>query len=50
MHTNINSIHFIFAFTDRDPGENGLTGVTIRGEEASIEQAKNFIEDLVAVK
>jgi len=35
---------------DRDPGENGLTGVTIRGEEASIQQAKHFIQDLVAVK
>jgi len=35
---------------DRDPGVNGLTGVTIRGEDFAIEQAKNFIEDLVAVK
>jgi len=35
---------------DRDPGVNGYTGVTIRGEEASIAQAKNFIQDLVAVK
>jgi len=35
---------------DRDPGVNGLTGVTIRGEEASIQQAKDFIQDLVTVK
>jgi len=35
---------------DRDPGMNGLTGVTIRGEEASIEQAKHFIQELIAVK
>jgi len=35
---------------DRDPGANGLTGVTIHGEQASIEQAKCFIQDLVAVK
>jgi len=35
---------------DRDPGQNGLTGVTIRGEEHAIEQAKCFIQDLIAVK
>lgn len=35
---------------DRDQGMNGLTGVTIRGEEGSIEQAKHFIQDLIAVK
>jgi len=35
---------------DRDPGLNGLTGVTIRGQEGSIEQAKQFIQELIAVK
>jgi len=35
---------------DRDPGLNGLTGVTIRGEEESIAQAKQFIQELIAVK
>jgi len=35
---------------DRDPGVNGLTGVTIRGEDYAIEQAKNFIQELIAVK
>lgn len=35
---------------DRDPGMNGLTGVTIRGEEESIEQAKLYIQELIAVK
>lgn len=44
------SHNFFFQNVDREQGENGLTGVTIRGEEASIEQAKNYIQDLVAVK
>jgi len=35
---------------DRDQGLNGLTGVTIRGEEGSIEQAKHYIQQLIAVK
>lgn len=35
---------------DRDPGLNGLTGVTIRGDENCIEQAKQFIQELIAVK
>lgn len=41
---------FFFFHTDRDPGLNGLTGVTIRGEEESIAQAKQFIQELIAVK
>jgi len=35
---------------DREAGQNGLTGVTIRGQDAAIEQAKHFIQDLIAVK
>lgn len=41
---------FLVALLDRDPGLNGLTGVTIRGQEGSIEQAKQFIQELIAVK
>lgn len=41
---------FLYVHADRDPGLNGLTGVTIRGQEGSIEQAKQFIQELIAVK
>lgn len=48
----MNHVIFIiyYLIPDRDPGQNGLTGVTIRGEEPAIEQAKCFIQDLIAVK
>lgn len=35
---------------DRDPGVNGLTGVTIRGEDAAIQSATSYIQQLVAAK
>lgn len=42
--------HSLPVCLDRDPGLNGMTGVTIHGEEGSIAQAKQFIQDLIAVK
>lgn len=35
---------------DRDPGVNGLTGVTIRGDDAAIQSATSYIQQLVAAK
>jgi len=35
---------------DRDPGQNGFTGVTIRGQDSAIESAKTYIQELVAAK
>lgn len=35
---------------DRTPGPNGCSGVSIKGEEAAIQQAKQYIQNLVAVK
>lgn len=35
---------------DRDPGQDGFTGVTIRGEDNAIASAKSYIQELVAAK
>lgn len=35
---------------DREAGQNGYTGVTIRGDDTAIESAKTYIQDLVAAK
>ncbi|KAG4077989.1 hypothetical protein HA402_002040 [Bradysia odoriphaga] len=35
---------------DREAGQNGYTGVTIRGDDTAIESAKTYIQNLVAAK
>jgi len=35
---------------DREAGQSGYTGVTIRGDDTAIESAKTYIQDLVAAK
>jgi len=35
---------------DREAGQNGYTGVTIRGDDTAIESAKTYIQELVATK
>jgi len=35
---------------DREAGQNGYTGVTIRGDDTAIESAKTYIQELVAAK
>jgi len=35
---------------DREAGQNGYTGVTIRGDDTAIESAKTYILELVAAK
>jgi len=35
---------------DREAGQNGYTGVTIRGDDTDIESAKTYIQELVATK
>ncbi|KAJ6638338.1 hypothetical protein Bhyg_11073 [Pseudolycoriella hygida] len=35
---------------DREAGQNGYTGVTIRGDDTAIENAKTYIQELVAAK
>lgn len=50
---NFNTItknFFFYIEIDRDPGQNGFTGVTIRGEDNAIESAKTYIQELVAAK
>lgn len=45
-----NQIVIMNILLDRDPGHNGCTGVTIKGEEDAIQQATQYIQELVAVK
>lgn len=41
---------FLSLLLDREAGQNGYTGVTIRGDDTAIESAKTYIQNLVAAK
>lgn len=43
-------ILFLLLLLDREAGQNGYTGVTIRGDDTAIESAKTYIQNLVAAK
>ncbi len=42
--------NFFSLLLDREAGQNGYTGVTIRGDDTAIESAKTYIQELVAAK